>query len=83
MLRPLLGGNMSSDDVNHFAGNVRWPQVSAGVAKGQMRVIEPQQVQHRGKKVMHVNGMLAMWLPMSSDSAQDAVCGAYALQLGH
>ena len=43
--------------LHHPAMHVGQPEVAAGVAVGELRVIETEQVQNRGVEVVHVNAI--------------------------
>src|SRR5439155_26702496 len=46
------------NSVNHFAENIRQPHVAARKAEREFRVVQAQQVQHRGMQVMDVDFVL-------------------------
>ena len=49
---------LSNEFVNNAAFNVRQPEVAAGVAVGELLVVEAQEVQNRGVQVVDVDAVL-------------------------
>ena len=50
-----MRGRLGEDVLDHPAGHVCQPEVPAGVAVGQARVIQPHQVEQRRVQVVHVH----------------------------
>ena len=48
----------AQDRLDHVSINVRQPEISAGIAIDEPRVVDPHQVQDRGVIVMHVHRVL-------------------------
>ena len=49
---------LREDPLHHVPLHVRQPEVAAGVAVGQLLVVQPEQVQHRGVQVVDVDLVL-------------------------
>ena len=64
--------------MHHFAMHVGQTKIAAGIAVGQLQVIEAQQVQHRGVQVVQVDfvfdGVVAV---VGHAVAESAVCSVF------
>src|SRR3954462_1880907 len=73
--------NRSRDNVvNHFSPHIRQPHVAAGEAEGKPRVIEAEQIEHRGVQVVNLelvfNHLVAELVGLAIDGAAlDASAG--------